>query len=249
MLTGGIMEIRAENMTLTKKQQLGRSLPLKQGDYVRITVADHGIGIPSQYIDNIFDPYFTTKQTGSGLGLSTSYSILRKHDGHISVESKANVGSTFYVYLPASKKKVKAIKKDDKKELPVGEVRILVMDDEDMVRDVAGRMLKHIGYDNVEFAADGEEAIKLCREAKKSGKPFAAVILDLTIPGGMGGKEAVKRLLEIDPQVKAIVSSGYADVSVMAEFKEYGFKGMVAKPYTLEQLRKTLHEVFGEAQD
>jgi signal transduction histidine kinase/CheY-like chemotaxis protein len=245
MPAGGTIEVHIENMNLTEKQRLGRSLPLKKGNYVRIAVADHGIGIPADYLDKIFDPYFTTKQGGSGLGLAIAYSIVRNHAGHISIESKVGTGSTFYVYLPASKEKV-LHKKVEKKELPVGRGRILVMDDEEAVRDIAGRMLRHIGYEDIGFATDGAEAIRLYKSAMASGKPFDAVILDLTIPGGMGGKETMKELLKIDPDVKAIVSSGYADESVASEFKEYGFRGVVAKPYTLEQLSSTLSEVVGE---
>jgi two-component system cell cycle sensor histidine kinase/response regulator CckA len=247
MPNGGSMEIRAENMTLTGQQSLGRRLPLKKGNYIRIAVKDQGTGIPAEHLEKIFDPFFTTKQKGSGLGLATSFSIVRNHGGHLSVESELGKGSTFYVYLPASMKTATAAKKEDREITPVARMRILVMDDEETVRAVAGRMLKHIGCEDVQFAADGDEAIKLYSEAMQAGQPFDAVILDLTIPGGMGGKEAIKKLLEIDPGVKAIVSSGYADTSVMAEYRESGFKGMVAKPYTLEQMRQALHELIGQA--
>jgi CheY-like chemotaxis protein len=182
---------------------------------------------------------------GSGLGLATSFSIARNHGGHLSVESEPGSGSTFYLYLPASMEA--SIARQNRKEeiKPMSGARILVMDDEEMVRKTAGRLLKRIGYKDVEFAADGVEAIKLYKGAMESGQPYSAVILDLTIPGGMGGRETIRELLKIDPGVRAIVSSGYAEKSAMAEYKEYGFSGMVAKPYTLEELGKAIQDVMG----
>jgi PAS domain S-box-containing protein len=245
MPAGGSIDLLAENMALSKKQRLGKGLPLKEGNYIRVTVADHGSGIPAEHLDKIFDPFFTTKKVGSGLGLATSFSIARNHGGHLSVESAPGAGSTFYLYLPASQQT--SITKREKKETikPAGKARILVMDDEQGVREIAGRMLTHLGYADIEFAVDGAEAIKLYKAAMKSGKPFTVAILDLTIAGGMGGEVAIQKLLKIDPGVKAIVSSGYADDLVIARYEDYGFSGMVAKPYTLEQLRKAVHDVIG----
>ena len=157
------------------------------------------------------------------------------------MESEIGVGTTFYIYLPASQKEV--LREGEREKLLVGEGRVLLMDDEEIVREVAGEMLTRIGYE-VEFAGDGAEAIELYKRAKETGQPFEAVILDLTVPGGMGGKEAIKRLLEIDPGVKAIVSSGYSNDAVMAEFREYGFKGVIAKPYKIEELSEVLHRVI-----
>ena len=179
------------------------------GRYVNISIQDKGIGISGEHLTRIFDPYFTTKQKGSGLGLATSYSIIRSHHGHISVESELGRGTTFNVYLPASDRKVIQPPKEDRKLLS-GKGKILVMDDEAMVREVLGKMLLALGYE-VKFAENGAEAIEFFSQSEKSGEPFAAAILDLTVPGGMGGKEAMARLLKIDPQVKAIVSSGYSD--------------------------------------
>ena len=246
MPTGGTIELTTENITLSETQRLGRGLPLKAGDYIRIAVTDQGTGIRRDHLEKIFDPFFSTKQQGSGLGLATSFSIARRHGGHISVESEPGFGSTFYFYLPASRETVTP--KHGKKEpaIAVGKARILVMDDEQGVREVAGRMLKHIGYKDIEFASDGVAAVKLYKAAMKSGNPFNVVILDLTIPGGMGGKETIRKLLKIDPGVKAIVSSGYTDDSVMAEYRGYGFRGMAAKPYTLEQLGKALRDVIAQ---
>ena len=245
MPTGGTIELLAENIALSEIQSIGRALPLKAGDYIRITVTDHGTGIPAEHLEKIFDPFFTTKQKGSGLGLATSFSIVRQHGGHISVESEVGAGSTFYLYLPASGETAAPKQENNEAVKSVGKARILVMDDEQGVREVVGRMLKHLGYKDVAFAADGATAIKLYKAAMESANPFTVCILDLTIPGGMGGEMAVTKLLKIDPAVKAIVSSGYVDDAVVAKYRDYGFSGVVAKPYTIAELRKALQEVIG----
>ena len=180
----------------------------------------------------IFDPYFTTKQSGSGLGLATTHSIIKNHDGYIEVESEVGVGTKFLIYLPALHKVEKENEDLIKEEILSGAGRVLVMDDEEIIREVAGEMLSKIGYE-VEYARDGTEAIEMYRRAKERNRGFDAVIMDLTIPGGMGGKEALENLREIDPDVKAIVSSGYSNDPVMSEFKKYGFNGFVAKPYRI----------------
>ena len=237
MQQGGIIQVSCENVVLNKADLL----PLKGGNYVKISIKDHGVGIPEKYIEKIFDPFFSTKLNGTGLGLSTVYSIIKRHNGYIAVESKKELGTTFYIYLPASRKDIQQ-KKDDTVIIG-GKGKILVMDDEEIVREVLGAMLVSIGY-GVEYATNGEEAVELYRVAKGSGAPFDAVILDLTIPGGMGGKKAIQGLLKIDPGVKAIVSSGYSNDPVMADFREYGFSGVAAKPYKIKQLSETVHNVI-----
>ena len=242
MPEGGTIHVRAENAMFHS----GTDEPLQGGRYVKITVHDHGIGIALEHLQKIFDPYFTTKDTGRGLGLAIAYSIIKKHEGHISVESQLGGGSTFTVYLPASEKYEKHVDSSEPYEdtALVGEGRVLIMDDEEMVRNSLGEVLAVSGYE-VEYAKDGKEAIELYEKSMKLAKPFNAVILDLTVPGGMGGKEAIKKLLAIDPNVKAIVSSGYSSDPVMANFREYGFSNVIAKPYkSPPELNKILHIVI-----
>jgi len=240
---GGIIQIKAENVQMSAEH----SLPLEPGKYVRLSVTDEGIGISEEHLERMFEPYFTTKQKGSGLGLATAYSIIRKHDGHLAVESELGVGTTFYIYLPASARE--APREDAVTENPLsGTGRILVMDDEEMIRQVVARILVGFGYE-VEFACNGAEAIDLYEQAREDGEPFDAVIMDLTIPGGMGGKEAIQELLKIDPYAKVIVSSGYSTDPVMAEFKKHGFSGVVAKPYEVKQLGQTLRRIVMGVRD
>ncbi|MBE9546567.1 MAG: response regulator, partial [Proteobacteria bacterium] len=233
MPEGGIIKVRAENMIIGPINVL----PLKPGRYIKISIQDRGIGIQKEHLSRIFDPYFTTKQKGTGLGLTTVYSIIDKHDGHITAESELGVGTTFHIYLPASGKEITK-SKDMETHILTGKGKILVMDDEEIVRDIVGEMLKHLGYE-VAFAEDGAEAIEMYRNS-----PFDVVMMDLTIPGGMGGKEAIKKLLEIDPGARAIVSSGYSNDPVMANFEKYGFAGVVSKPYKIEELGKALYKVI-----
>ncbi len=240
MPEGGTIRVMAENITLSDQYVL----PLKSGNYIKISIEDQGVGIPKEHLSKIFAPYFSTKNEGSGLGLAISFSIIKNHDGYISVASQLGIGTTFYIYLPASQKEILIIQDDEESPI-VGKGRVLIMDDEDSVRDVAGEMLKSIGYE-VEFARDGDEAIELYKKAKELGQPFDAVILDLTVPGGMGGKEAVRKLIELDPKVKAVVSSGYSTDPVMADFRQYGFKSIVAKPYMVKELREKKKKVIKE---
>lgn len=240
MPDGGTIQVSAENFALSAENNPF----IKNGKYVKITVKDTGVGIQEEHLPKIFDPYFTTKEEGSGLGLATAYSIIKNHAGYIMAESAAGVGTTFYIHLPASKKEIGRVEAVEEK-LVSGKEKILVMDDDDIIRDVAGKMLTKLGYE-VDFARDGSEAIELYKKSKNSGRPFDVVIIDLTIPGGMGGRETMQKLLEIDPHVKAIVSSGYSDDAVMSNYTNYNFKGVIAKPYRIEELSKTVRSVLAE---
>ncbi len=241
MPEGGCVELRMENLMLAG----ATALPLPHGSYVHLAIRDHGIGIQPQHLPKIFDPFFTTKQKGSGLGLATTYSIVKKHDGHITVESVLGQGATFHVYLPASLKTIAAA--SEVKAKPVsGQGRILVMDDEAPIRTLLKLMIAELGYE-AEAVMDGSEAIQSYCAAKEAGQPFAAVIMDLTIPGGMGGGETLQKLLAIDPGIAAILSSGYSNDPVMANYRKHGFLGMIAKPYRIEDLSHVLHEVIGQS--
>ncbi|MFZ0050288.1 MAG: ATP-binding protein [Desulfobaccales bacterium] len=240
MPKGGVIKIKAENSLVEAES----NLPVSKGKYVKFAIADQGIGISPKYLDQIFAPYFSTKQKGSGLGLATAYSIIKNHSGHIQVESQMGVGTTFYIYLPATDKRVSADEPETGKPT-MGQGKVLVMDDEEMVREVLGGMLSRLGYE-ADFASDGSQAIEKFVQAKEANQAFDTVILDLTIPGGMGGKEAIQGLLKIDPQVKAIVSSGYSDDPIMADFRKYGVSEVIAKPYRVSELSKILQRVIPE---
>ncbi len=239
MPQGGTIQVSARN--LSSKE--ARSLRLSPGKYIGIDISDHGVGILPEHLNRIFEPYFTTKQKGSGLGLATVYSIIRNHDAYITVESEVGTGTTFHIYLPASSKPVTGSEEMPADTPITGRGKILVMDDEDIIRDFLYHELTDIGYD-VKVTSNGTEAVEQYRKAKTRGKPFQAVILDLTVSGAMGGKEAIKQLQEIDPKVKAIVSSGYANDPIMANYKKYGFRTVVTKPYRVGELEKALQKVL-----
>ena len=216
--------------------------PLPPGHYVRIVFTDDGIGIPNEHLPNIFDPYFTTKQKSDGLGLASTYSIIKNHNGYISVTSDVGIGTTFFFYLPATP--METVVSPEKRSSPMhGHGRILIMDDEEDIRDVCQDLLTELGY-QVVGAADGEEAIEHYQQALRAGQPFDLVLLDLTIPGGMGGKETVQRLIELDPKVKAIVASGYSADPVMADHKAYGFFGVLQKPFDFVALADILGQMI-----
>jgi PAS domain S-box-containing protein len=239
MSAGGTCRIAAENALVEE----GNLMLLTPGRYIRIEVHDEGNGIPEDRLSRIFDPFFSSKPEASGLGLSTAYSIVKKHEGQIQVTSQVGKGSTFTVYLPASSEELLPAAPEKKKALIEGSGRILVMDDEDIVREAVSSLLQYLGYE-VETAVDGAAALKMYGEARAEGRPFQVVIMDLTIPGGMGGKEAVRKLKELDPDARVIVSSGYYSDPVMANYREYGFDGVVPKPYQIEDLGRVVKEVL-----
>lgn len=239
MPAGGTIEVLAENVVLEN----GAFPALMGGDYVKISITDQGIGVAPENISKIFDPYFTTKETGKGLGLAVTYFIIEKHKGHITVQSTLEVGTTFHIYLPAVRGEVVEKSNTAAHEIPKGRGKILLMDDEEIIRHIATEMLAHLGY-QAATARDGAEAIRVFKEAKEAGQPFNAVILDLTVPGGMGGREAAGKILEMDPQAKVIVSSGYSHDPIMANYSEYGFRGVIAKPYTLQEFGQGLRQIL-----
>jgi PAS domain S-box-containing protein len=234
MPEGGVLQVGMDNRTVTA----GEGISLPEGRYVRIWFADQGIGIPQEDLSRVFDPFFTTKPGASGLGLSTVYSIIKRHDGLMTADSPPGKGATFCLTLPASGK-TPPVQEEAASSWVKGQGRILVMDDEPIVREVLGEMLARLGFE-VQYAQDGAEAVKIYRVAKKIDQPFDLLIMDLTVAGGMGGLEALQKLLEFDPEVRAIASSGYSSDPVMSEFQAYGFKGVMAKPYTLEELSQVL---------
>lgn len=234
---GGIVRVSAENVIVNSK---GR-LPLKEGRYVRLSVIDQGVGIAREDLGRIFDPYYTTKEMGSGLGLATSYSIVKKHEGLITVESEEDAGTAFHVYLPASDKK--PAEEEKSQIMPVSGGRILLIEDEESLAETLTELLEFYGY-SADCAWDGAEGLKLYESAMKKGMKYNAVIMDLTIPGGMGGKEAIKLLREMDSDVIAIVASGYSNDPVMSNYREYGFSEAISKPYRIEDMIDKLHRIL-----
>ncbi|MFA6147695.1 MAG: ATP-binding protein [bacterium] len=241
---GGHLRVSMENARVRD----GEIPHVVAGNYVRIDVADDGIGIPADVLPKIFDPYFTTKEKGSGLGLTTCYTIVKNHKGNIFARSAVGGGTTFRIHLPATGEILpKAAPPREAVALP-GSAAVLLMDDEEMVLDVVGEMLAHLGY-KPDFARHGEEAIAMYEEAARGAGKFDIVILDLTIPGGMGGKEAASRILGRHPEARIIVSSGYSSDPIMSRFKEHGFAGVIAKPYKLGELSHVLRQVLGKEEE
>ena len=249
MPEGGVITLRAENVSVGpgKAASPPGARSLTPGDYVHIAIEDTGIGIPSKLLSRVFDPYFTTKQTGSGLGLSVSYSIVRQHNGHVHMVSEVGVGTTCHIYLPAVQMEA-AVGVEKPGAIVRGAGRVLVLEDEDIVWDVCNGMLEVLGYE-ARRAHEGAEMLEIYRTAMGTEQAFDVVIMDLTIPAGMGGKEAIWELREMDPGVKAVVSSGYSSDPVMAEHETHGFHAMIAKPYRVEELGKVLLEVMGSGDE
>ncbi len=238
MPDGGTIEISGENVTIGEHE----SKPLEPGEYIRLDIRDTGTGIPKDHLARIFDPYFTTKQTGSGLGLAAAYSIVKRHGGYISADSELGKGTTFHLHLPASEGV--AVQAQDTPGIIRGSGRILIMDDEDGVRKMMARIAGKLGY-TTESVDDGLPAVERYREAKENGEPFDVVIMDLTIPGGMGGAEALALLRKYDPDARVIVSSGYSIDPIMSDHSRHGFDGVLMKPYRIEDVGKILREVIG----
>ncbi|NOX26482.1 MAG: response regulator [Deltaproteobacteria bacterium] len=250
MPEGGIIRVIAENFV-----HGGNDLPLPAGNFVKLIVSDRGCGIEPENLERIFDPYFTTGQCGHGMGLSITHSVIKKHGGHILAQSEPGAGTTMTIYLPALKnggtverQRAAATETPVVAETPAAAgraLKVLVMDDEDSLRNLALVMLEHEGYEGVE-ARDGREALDIYQKQMAAGAPFDVVIMDLTIPGGMGGEEAIGKLLVIDPAARAIVASGYANDPVMAAYRDYGFSGMLSKPFQLSDLMRVVREVAAD---
>jgi PAS domain S-box-containing protein len=241
MPEGGVVRVAIANDTIGANGPAGL---LVAGSYLRLTIADSGVGIRAEHLARIFDPYFTTKQSGSGLGLATVYSIVRKHQGHIEVGSELGKGTTFTIWLPAAPDAQPAPIETAAKIVNMSG-RLLFMDDETTICAMAKTLLTRLGFE-VTTCADGAAAITAYREAKESGRPFRLLIMDLTVPGGMGGREAMQELLAHDPAVRCIVSSGYSSDPVMANHRAHGFRGMVPKPYKITDLARTIRAVLEE---
>jgi nitrogen-specific signal transduction histidine kinase/ActR/RegA family two-component response regulator len=240
MPLGGCVEITARNVPPSDPDL---PLGLERRNHVMLSVRDSGIGIPESDLDRIFDPYFTTKERGSGLGLATSYSIVRNHHGRIFARSKTGEGSTIFIFLPATEA-VARTPQHPATTAGARAARILVMDDEAIVRDIAVQLLSFLGH-TVAAADRGEAAIVAFQAARDAGCPFDVVILDLTVRGGMGGAPTVARLREIDPDVRAVASSGYSDDAALSDHRAQGFAAFLKKPYTLKQLQDVLNTVVG----
>ncbi|GAB4344825.1 MAG: hypothetical protein Kow0089_21580 [Desulfobulbaceae bacterium] len=238
---GGEVRISCENVVHDQPHML----PLAPGNYVRLTISDTGPGIPLSCIDRVFDPYFTTREQGNGLGLAVTHSIIAKHQGHIEAGSREGEGAVFTIHLPAADGSRPLRKEDGAKEPPRGEGKVLVMDDEEMVRTVAAGMLSEAGFD-VLLARDGEEAIACVERQDRAGDPVRAVLLDLTVPGGMGGREAAAVLSRKHPGLPLIVTSGYSNDPVMARYREYGFCRAIVKPFRFDELAQAVIEALAE---
>ncbi|MFZ5758479.1 MAG: PAS domain S-box protein [Thermodesulfobacteriota bacterium] len=241
MPDGGTILISCRN------RPMENNAPSSASEFLEISISDSGIGIPAAFLDKIFDPYFTMKEQGTGLGLAICHSIVRNHGGSITVNSSPGRGTTFTLLLPASREKQKApTAARSSSATPTHRAKILVMDDEELVRAVLAGMLSHIGCTSA-IANDGQEAIRLYRQALEEGSPFDAVIMDLTIPGGMGGKEAVSHLLALDQKAKVIVASGYSNDPIMADYRRYGFCAAIGKPFQLDELIRTFTQALNNA--
>jgi len=247
---GGNITVKAENITLPPGDR-GAEAPLHalpSGDYVKVMVSDEGQGISKEDLEKIFDPYFTTKPNGNGLGLTIAYSIIKSHKGFITVDSQIGKGTVFSFFLPVAKAAPKHAGAGVPDPAPVGDLKVLVMDDDSAVRIVVSQLLKSSGC-SVVCTSSGEESIKAYGDAMQSGKPFDVVVMDLTVPGGMGGKETVGKIREMDPGAKVVVSSGYSNDPVMANYRDYGFCGVIAKPFNIDEFLNVIKRATAASPD
>lgn len=238
---GGKLRVACGNLTL-KRLTLFYGLRIPPGDYIQISIEDEGTGIHPRHLPRIFDPYFTTKQDGTGLGLTTAYSIIKQHGGYITLESQPGVGTTFYIFLPATAPREK-VKEEPREYIPTGKGRVLVVDDDEALRNLTGKLLRRLGY-LPEFATNGEEALQLYRQALHSSSPFDIVMLDMTIPDSLDGYETMQELIKIDPEVKAILATGYTGSICVQDCQRFSFKGVIAKPYSIGDLARALHSAL-----
>lgn len=241
MTEGGHLFIEVENY-----HHSGQHISeLKPGNYIQVTVRDEGTGIDQKSLPHIFDPYFSTKSTGRGLGLATVYSVIKRHEGHVKVESVPGQGACFTLYLPAIDNMQQDADQNisDPAEFEKRSLRVLLMDDEEIIRNLATEMISRLGG-TTDTATNGEDTLKMYLAALQNNTPYDLVIMDLTVPGGMGGKQAMEKLLDIDPQARVIVSSGYADDPIMAQYRKFGFKGVATKPYSFQELADAIRKAF-----
>lgn len=238
MPQGGVLKVGAGNVLIGERD----ALPLPPGRCVRLSFEDSGAGIPAENLSKVFDPFFTTKADGSGLGLATCYSIVKRHKGHIQLKSEVGAGSVFSVYLPASFD-TPGEKREADKEILKGTARVLLMDDDEKLLKNLDELLGSIGYD-VETAANGENAVILYERALAQARPFDAVVFDLTVIGGMGGRACLQEILTLDPCAKAVVMSGYSEDAALPEYRRYGFREAITKPFTVRELHRTLQKVI-----
>lgn len=235
---GGTVRLGARNVEL----EAGAVMQLPPGRYLKVSITDRGNGIPEELTTKIFDPYFTTKPDASGLGLSISYSIVKKHGGVLQLEESSNEGSTFAFYLPASERAGNALDQLPVRSARFNHQRVLVMDDEAAIRDLTSQLLGTLGYE-VTAVPEGLEAIRVYERALRRSERFQAVILDATVRGGLGGIATIERLRELDPNVNAIICSGYSDEAALAQFLAYGFRAALPKPFTRGELAEALQQM------
>jgi two-component system cell cycle sensor histidine kinase/response regulator CckA len=237
---GGVVSVRGLNLVEPEPRWQAGVL-VRPGPYVGISVGDRGSGISRENLQRIFEPYFTTKAGGAGLGLATSHSIVVKHGGYMTVDSEVGRGTTMHVCLPASSSTLED-QPEPVEAAQAGKGRVLVLDDEEPIRTLATGMLNLLGYE-VTTASTGSATIEQYIAARREGRPFDIVMLDLTIPGDVGGKDILHKLRQIDPGINAVVFSGYADDAVMATYRDYGFKAVLPKPFTVQELSRALQDV------